>query len=95
MNDGRLQDLVRFYSILDSLEKTIGGARTLAACRGRMNWPKRGIYFFRECGPSAICSAGIRIRAMPRCVPKYQLLVVTKFGDIRILIDLPLYLIQL
>jgi hypothetical protein len=27
MSDRRLQDLIRFYSILNQLEKTIGGAR--------------------------------------------------------------------
>src|ERR1700677_1339335 len=30
MSDRRLQDLIRFYSILNRLEKTIGGARGLA-----------------------------------------------------------------
>jgi len=30
MSDRRLQDLIRFYSILNRLEKTIGGARALA-----------------------------------------------------------------
>lgn len=47
-NDNRLQHLVRFYSILDRLEKGIGGARTLAECSGRIAWPQRGMYFFRE-----------------------------------------------
>ena len=50
MSDRRLQDLIRFYSILNPLEKTIGGARALADCRGRMKWPARGVYFFREAG---------------------------------------------
>jgi hypothetical protein len=50
MNDARLEHLKRFYSILDALEHNIGGAKTLAACKGRMNWPKRGVYFFREPG---------------------------------------------
>jgi hypothetical protein len=35
----RLQDLIRFYSIMDLLEKAMGGARALADCRGRMKWP--------------------------------------------------------
>ena len=35
---------------MDSLEKNLGGARTLAACSGRMGWPQRGVYFFRELG---------------------------------------------
>jgi hypothetical protein len=53
-NDGlqgeRQHDLSEFYSILDRLEKQIGGARSLADCRGRMDWPGRGVYFFREPG---------------------------------------------
>ena len=48
MSNERLEDLVRFYLILDRLERNIGGARTLADCRGRMDWPERGVYFFRE-----------------------------------------------
>ena len=50
MSNRRLQDLIRFYSILNQLDKAIGGARTLADCRGRMKWPTRGVYFFREAG---------------------------------------------
>jgi hypothetical protein len=50
MNTARREHLIRFYSILDLLEKHIGGARTLADCSGRMVWPKRGVYFFREPG---------------------------------------------
>ena len=40
--------LMRFYMLLDELEKDIGGAKTLDKCTGRMDWPVRGIYFFRE-----------------------------------------------
>ncbi len=50
MSDRRLNDLIRFYSILNQLEKTIGAARALADCRGRMKWPSRGVYFFHETG---------------------------------------------
>ena len=50
MNDEQLDHLKLFYSILDTLEQNIGGARTLPACKGRMSWPKRGVYFFREPG---------------------------------------------
>jgi hypothetical protein len=46
----RRDDLVKFYGILDRLEKSIGGERCLAACSGRMDWPRRGVYFFRELG---------------------------------------------
>jgi hypothetical protein len=49
-NQTRREHLVRFYSILDNLQHKIGGARKLADCSGRMDWPKRGIYFFREQG---------------------------------------------
>jgi hypothetical protein len=52
MADERREHLIRFYSLLDRLEKSIGGARTLAACSGRMDWPQRGVYFFRESGES-------------------------------------------
>src|SRR5215472_189910 len=58
----RLAELVRFYSILDRLEHIIGGARCLATCSGRMNWPKRGVYFFREPGESRKASGdGLRV----------------------------------
>jgi hypothetical protein len=50
MSDRRLKDLIRFYSILNQLEKAIGAARALADCRGRMKEPSRGVYFFRETG---------------------------------------------
>ncbi len=50
MVNERRADLIRFYSILDQLEKNIGGARKLADCSGRLRWPKRGVYFFREAG---------------------------------------------
>jgi hypothetical protein len=52
MNDGRPDHLKRFYSILATLEQNIGGAKTLVDCSGRMDWPKRGVYFFRETGES-------------------------------------------
>jgi hypothetical protein len=52
MNDGRLTDLHTFYSLLASLESKLGGARTLAACTGRLSWPTRGVYFFMEDGES-------------------------------------------
>ena len=50
MNDGRLDHPKRFYSILAVLEQNIGGAKTFADCSGRMDWPKLGVYFFREAG---------------------------------------------
>lgn len=46
----RLADLERFYELLGRLERALGGTRTLTACRGRMDWPLRGVYFFFEDG---------------------------------------------
>ena len=46
----RLSDLSRFYALLDRLTVTIGGSRLLSECDGRMDWPKRGVYFFFEDG---------------------------------------------
>jgi hypothetical protein len=44
----RRDDLIRFYEILATLEKRVGGKRRLAECDGRMKWPERGVYFFFE-----------------------------------------------
>lgn len=41
---------MRFYATLAELEERVGGFRTLAACRGKMSWPPRGVYFFFEEG---------------------------------------------
>ena len=46
----RLEDLKRFYAILDSLSIKTGGMRLLSECTGRMDWPVRGVYFFQENG---------------------------------------------
>jgi hypothetical protein len=46
----RLADLVRFYGLLKTLERNIGSSRKPAECSGRMDWPKRGVYFFFEDG---------------------------------------------
>jgi hypothetical protein len=37
----RLDDLKRFYDILGVLNERLGGAR-----RGKLSWPRRGVYFF-------------------------------------------------
>src|SRR5258705_6929810 len=50
MKGERLGHLIRFYSIIEMLESNIGGAKKLTDCSGRMSWPKRGVYFFREPG---------------------------------------------
>jgi len=60
MPNSRRQYLKAFYSLLDRLEQAEGGARTLAGCSGRMDWPARGIYFFREAGNIAAIRARAR-----------------------------------
>lgn len=58
----RLEDIGRFYKLLDRLEQQIGGARRLAACHGRLDWPQRGVYFFMEDGePRSDSGTGPRI----------------------------------
>jgi len=37
-------------AFLTELEFAIGGARKQADCTGSINWPARGVYFFRESG---------------------------------------------
>ena len=57
----RLIDTIRFYDILKRLEKRVGGAaQVLANCNGRMNWPKRGVYFFYEYG-EVRSGSGLRV----------------------------------
>ncbi len=46
----RLVDIIRFYTLLDRLEQSLGGTRTLEGSSGRQNWPLRGVYFFFEPG---------------------------------------------
>jgi len=49
--EARMDHLKRFYGLLEDLERGIDDApRTLKRCHGRMGWPKRGVYFFREPG---------------------------------------------
>ena len=50
LNDQRADDLRQFYELLTGLEHKLGGARRLSECSGRMGWPQRGVYFFREPG---------------------------------------------
>jgi hypothetical protein len=50
MNSPRLQDLRRFYQLMEELEGRTGGKRALSACSGKMRWPRRGVYFFFEEG---------------------------------------------
>jgi hypothetical protein len=58
----RTDDIRQFYDILSSLERRLGGPRTLKDCTGRMGWPKQGVYFFFECGEQRLQSGtGLRV----------------------------------
>ena len=46
----RLAHLERFYQLVDECSSRAGGSRRLSECTGRMEWPRRGIYFFFEPG---------------------------------------------
>ena len=46
----RQHDLTHFYELLSALEGRLGGKRRLSDCNGRMDWPRRGVYFFFEPG---------------------------------------------
>ena len=62
MNDKRLEHVKHFYKLLDVLEGKVGGKRILAECHGRMDWPKRGVYFFFEQGePRTTSGEGSRV----------------------------------
>ena len=52
MDTSRLDHLKTFYELIGLLEARIGGARALAECSGTRDWPRRGVYFFREEGES-------------------------------------------
>ena len=44
------KDLNRFYSLMKELKEGLGGYRYLHECNGKMNWPRRGVYFIFEEG---------------------------------------------
>ena len=50
MSSERVVQINHFYEILQDLEDKLGGRRQLRYCNGKMNWPKRGVYFFFEKG---------------------------------------------
>ena len=86
MSDARANDLVRFYALLDKLERNIGGARRLADCSGRMHWPQRGVYFFRESGEDRSDTGGD-----PRIVRAFVKRLRKKLGDSA---DNPAYIVN-
>lgn len=44
----RQQHIEELYGLLDKLSQKVKGAKRLADCHGKMNLPKRGVYFFFE-----------------------------------------------
>ena len=63
LENKRLTGIVKFYSILDDLERRLIHKSTLSTCTGRDNWPQRGIYFFFELGQMR-CESGTGLRVM-------------------------------
>ena len=47
---GRSGLLDEFYGLMADLEERCDGPRELGSCDGRMQWPRRGVYFFFEDG---------------------------------------------
>ncbi len=46
----RLAHLGHFYELVEACTSRAGGSRRLSECAGRMEWPRRGVYFFFEPG---------------------------------------------
>ena len=58
----RVAETVRFYELLSRLAAGLGGCRRLADCNGRMDWPRRGVYFFFEPGEArSLSGTGSRV----------------------------------
>ena len=61
-SQSRIEDIKKFYDILACIEDHVKGCRTLAEGKGRINWPKGGVYFFFEPGEWRCCSGvGARV----------------------------------
>ena len=61
-SQSRIEDIKKFYDILACIEDHVKGCRTLAEGKGRINWPKGGVYFFFEAGEWRCCSGeGARV----------------------------------
>jgi len=58
----RLEDIEKFYELMDMLENKVGEKQLLHQCNGKMNWPERGMYFFFEPGEQRTSSGnGCRV----------------------------------
>jgi len=44
----RKSALNQLYALFETLERRVGGMQRLADCDGYMDWPDRGVYFFRS-----------------------------------------------
>lgn len=43
-----INNINRFYKLIDILRDGLGGYRVFSECNGKLNWPKRGVYFIFE-----------------------------------------------
>ena len=50
LNNQRTRNLESFYQLLADLEQHLGGPRKLSDDARKVNWPRRGVYFFQEAG---------------------------------------------
>ena len=50
LNHQRVRHLESFYQLLADLGQHLGGPRSLSDDAKRVNWPRRGVYFFQEAG---------------------------------------------
>jgi hypothetical protein len=57
----RQNDLNRFYSLINTLQKQVGGTQKLKSCTGYMDWPDRGVYFFLEPGETHQSTDQLRV----------------------------------
>jgi hypothetical protein len=58
----RLQDVKRFYILIEELEARCGGKRRLSDATAKMGLPRRGVYFFLENGEERSKSgSGLRV----------------------------------
>lgn len=58
---GRIDDLNRFYRLLDELRQRQGGFRYLRDCTASTGWPERGVYFFFEPGETRGDGRALRV----------------------------------
>lgn len=54
MDTNRLDDLKKFYDLIHTLGRAVGGPRSLVDCTAKLSWPSRGVYFFTEGGENRV-----------------------------------------